>query len=121
MSTSTLILIAAVARNGAIGKDNALLWRLPEDLKFFKRTTLGCPVIMGRKTFESIGRPLPGRRNIVITRNTAWQHEGVEVAHTLEAAQARVADQARVFVIGGGELIRIALPIAGWQRPLAPP
>lgn len=112
MSTSTLILIAAVARNGAIGKDNALLWRLPEDLKFFKRTTLGCPVIMGRKTFESIGRPLPGRRNIVITRNTAWQHEGVEVAHTLEAAQARVADQARVFVIGGGELYAQALPQA---------
>ncbi len=112
MSTSTLILIAAVARNGAIGKDNALLWRLPEDLKFFKRTTLGCPVIMGRKTFESIGRPLPGRRNIVITRNTAWQHEGVEVAHTLEAAQARVADQARVFVLGGGELYAQALPRA---------
>jgi dihydrofolate reductase len=112
MPTSTLILIAAVARNGAIGKDNALLWRLPEDLKFFKRTTLGCPVIMGRKTFESIGRPLPGRRNIIVTRNTTWQHEGVDVAHTLDEARALVSDQARVFVIGGGELYAQALPQA---------
>ena len=112
MPTSSLILIAAVARNGAIGKDNALLWRLPEDLKFFKRTTLGCPVIMGRKTFESIGRPLPGRRNIVITRNAAWQHEGAEVVHTLDEARERVASEARVFVIGGGELYAQALPQA---------
>ncbi|HEX5371128.1 MAG TPA: dihydrofolate reductase [Aquabacterium sp.] len=107
-----LILIAAVARNGAIGKDNALLWRLPEDLKFFKRTTLGCPVLMGRKTFESIGRPLPGRRNIVITRNTAWQHEGVDVAHSLDDALAQVGPQDRIFVIGGGELYAQALPRA---------
>ena len=112
MSTSSLILIAAVARNGGIGKDNALLWRLPEDLKFFKRTTLGCPVIMGRKTFESIGRPLPGRRNIVVTRNTAWQHDGVDVAHTLEEARALAASEPRVFVIGGGELYAQALPVA---------
>ena len=112
MSTSSLILIAAVARNGGIGKDNALLWRLPEDLKFFKRTTLGCPVIMGRKTFESIGRPLPGRRNIVVTRNTAWQHDGVDVAHTLDEARALAASEPRVFVIGGGELYAQALPVA---------
>lgn len=112
MPSPTLSLIAAVARNGAIGKDNTLLWRLPEDLKFFKRTTLGCPVIMGRKTFESIGRPLPGRRNIVVTRNTAWQHEGVEVVHTLDEALAVAADEARVFVIGGGELYAQALPRA---------
>lgn len=107
-----LNLIAAVARNGAIGKDNALLWRLPEDLKFFKRTTLGCPVIMGRKTFESIGRPLPGRRNIVVTRNATWQHDGVEVAGSLNAAIALVKDEAQVFVIGGGELYTQALPRA---------
>lgn len=112
MPTSSLILIAAVARNGGIGKDNALLWRLPEDLKFFKRTTLGCPVIMGRKTFESIGRPLPGRRNIVVTRNTAWQHVGVDVVHTLEEARALAASEPRVFVIGGGELYAQALPVA---------
>jgi len=113
MSTPmTLSLIAAVARNGAIGKDNALLWRLPEDLKFFKRTTLGCPVLMGRKTFESIGRPLPGRRNIVITRNATWQHDGVEVAHSLDEALTLAAQEARVFVIGGGELYAQALPRA---------
>ncbi len=109
---STLSLIAAVARNGAIGKDNALLWRLPEDLKFFKCTTMGCPVIMGRKTFESIGRPLPGRRNIVVTRNASWLHEGVEVVHALDEALAALASEARVFVIGGGELYTQALPRA---------
>ncbi len=108
----TLSLIAAVARNGAIGKDNALLWRLPEDLKFFKRTTLGCPVIMGRKTWDSIGRPLPGRRNIVITRNTGWQAEGAEVFHDLDSALAATADVPKVFVIGGGELYAQALPHA---------
>ncbi len=104
-----LSLIAAVARNGAIGKDNALLWRLPEDLKFFKRTTLGCPVLMGRKTFESIGRALPGRRNVVITRNADWSHEGVDVAHSLDEALALVAQAPKVFVIGGGELYAQAL------------
>lgn len=108
----TLSLIAAVARNGAIGKDNALLWRLPEDLKFFKLTTLGCPVVMGRKTWDSIGRPLPGRRNIVITRNTAWQAEGAEVFHDLASALAATADAPKVFVIGGGELYAQALPLA---------
>ncbi len=111
-NTRTLSLIAAVARNGAIGKDNALLWRLPEYLKFFKRTTLGCPVIMGRKTWDSIGRPLPGRRNIVITRNTSWQAEGAEVFHDLDSALAATADVPKVFVIGGGELYAQALPLA---------
>jgi dihydrofolate reductase len=108
----TLSLIAAVARNGAIGKDNALLWRLPEDLKFFKRTTLGCPVIMGRKTWDSIGRPLPGRRNIVITRNPDWQREGAEVFHDLDSALAATMNAEKVFVIGGGELYSQALPKA---------
>lgn len=107
-----LILIAAVARNGAIGKDNQLLWRLPEDLKFFKRTTLGCPVIMGRKTFESIGRPLQGRRNVVVTRQSGWHHDGVDTAHSLDEALARVKDEDKVFVIGGGELYAQALPRA---------
>ncbi len=107
-----LAVIAAVARNGAIGKDNALLWRLPEDLKFFKRTTLGHPVIMGRKTFESIGRPLPGRRNIVITRNTQWRHEGVDVACSLDAALALLSGDDEPFVIGGGEIYAQALPRA---------
>jgi dihydrofolate reductase len=111
MSTS-LSLIAAVARNGAIGKDNALLWRLPEDLQFFKRTTMGCPVLMGRKTFESIGRPLPGRRNIVITRNEAWAADGVERASSLQAALARIADAEKAFVIGGAQIYAEALPQA---------
>lgn len=110
--TTSLSLIAAVARNGAIGKDNALLWRLPEDLQFFKRTTMGCPVVMGRKTYESIGRPLPGRRNIVISRNTAWQAAGVERASSLQAALALVADAEKAFVIGGAQIYAEALPQA---------
>lgn len=109
--------IAAMACNGAIGKNNALLWHLPEDLKFFKRTTLGHPVIMGRKTFESIGRPLPGRRNIVITRNATWHHNGVDVAGSLDAALALLANSPEPlahepFVIGGGEIYAQALPHA---------
>jgi dihydrofolate reductase len=108
----TLALIAVVARNGAIGKGNSLLVHLSEDLKHFKRTTLGCPVIMGRKTFESIGRPLPGRRNIVVTRNAQWRAEGVERAHSLDEALKLVAAVPKVFVIGGGELYAQALPHA---------
>jgi len=108
----TVSLIAVVARNGAIGKGNALLVHLSEDLKHFKRTTLGCPVIMGRKTFESIGRPLPGRRNVVVTRNAQWHAEGVEPAHSLDAALGLVRDAPKTFVIGGGELYAQALPHA---------
>src|SRR5262245_19479036 len=78
MPRPVVSLIAAVARNGAIGVNNELLVRIPEDLKFFKRTTFGSPVIMGRRTWDSIGRPLPGRRNIVVTRDPTWQAEGVE-------------------------------------------
>lgn len=114
---STLSLIAAVARNGAIGKDNALLWRLSEDLQFFKRTTMGCPVIMGRRTYESIGRPLPGRRNIVITRNPQWSAAGVESTDSLPAALALLTDSAsgsvnKAFVIGGAQIYAEALPLA---------
>ena len=107
-----LVLIAVVARNGAIGKNNALLVHLSEDLKHFKRTTLGCPLIMGRKTFESIGRPLPGRRNIVVTRNAQWRANGVEAAHSLDAALELVADVPKAFVIGGAQLYAQALPRA---------
>ncbi|MFT3856473.1 MAG: dihydrofolate reductase [Aquabacterium sp.] len=109
---TSLSLIAAVARNRAIGKDNALLWRLPEDLQFFKRTTMGCPVIMGRKTCESIGRPLPGRRNIVISRSEDWTMPGVERASSLQGALALVADADKAFVIGGGQIYAEALPQA---------
>ncbi len=112
---AVLSLIAAVARNGAIGKGNDLLWQEAEDQKHFRRTTLGCPVIMGRRTWDSLParfRPLPGRRNIVVTRNTAWSEPGAEVAHSIEAALAVVADVPKAFVIGGGELYAMALPLA---------
>lgn len=112
MPRPTLSLIAAVARNGAIGRDNQLLCRISEDLKFFKRTTLGSPVIMGRKTWDSIGRPLPGRRNIVITRNPQWRAEGAEPAGSLQEAVSLVQNAPKAFVIGGGEIYRQALPMA---------
>ena len=107
-----LALIAAIAANGVIGSDNALPWRLPEDLKRFKALTLGHPVIMGRKTYESIGRPLPGRRNIVVTRNADWRTEGCETAASLEAALAACGGAEEVFVIGGAQLYAAALPLA---------
>lgn len=107
-----LFLIAARARNGVVGIDNTLPWRLPEDLRYFKQTTLGHPVLMGRKTFESIGRPLPGRRNIVLSRDPDWQAAGVEAVRSLPAALMLLADIAPIFVIGGAELYRQALPYA---------
>jgi dihydrofolate reductase len=105
-------LVAALARNRVIGIGNRLPWRLPEDLARFKRLTMGAPVIMGRKTRESIGRPLPGRRNIVVTRarDTSW--EGCVVARSLDAALAAANDAAVAFVIGGAELYAQALPRA---------
>jgi dihydrofolate reductase len=112
MTRPALSLVAAVARNGAIGKNNELLCRISEDLKHFKRTTLGRPVIMGRKTWDSIGRPLPGRRNIVITRNAQWRADGAERAASLQAAIELVKDEPKVFIIGGGELYAQALPQA---------
>ena len=108
-------LIVAIADNGAIGKNNELLWHISEDLKFFRRTTLGCPVIMGRKTFESIGRPLPKRTNIVVSRGFDAP-EGVVVVSSLEeafkAASAAIPDEigdTRCFVIGGGQIYAQAL------------
>jgi dihydrofolate reductase len=109
-----LALIAAVARNGAIGKDNQLLWHLPEDMKFFRETTRGATVIMGRKTWESLPerfRPLPGRRNIVVTRQADYVAPGAEIAAGLEPALCLAGD-ARTFVIGGAELYSLALPRA---------
>ena len=107
-----LTIIVARATNGVIGRDNALPWRLPADLAHFKRTTLGHPVIMGRKTWDSIGKPLPGRRNIVVTRNASWYAEGTERASSLDEAIARCAKDASAFVIGGAELFAAALPRA---------
>ncbi len=107
-----LTLIVARARNGVIGRDNTLPWRLPEDLAHFKRTTMGAPVIMGRKTWESIGRPLPGRRNIVVSRNAGLRLEGAEVAGSLEDALRLCVGVEQVFLIGGAQLYAEALPSA---------
>lgn len=112
----TLTLVAAMAAGRVIGRDNGLPWHLPEDLKHFKAVTLGKPVIMGRKTWDSIGRPLPGRRNIVVTRQQGWQADGAEAAHSLEAALAMVDGVDEACLIGGAELYRQALPLADRLR-----
>ncbi len=112
-SRSVLSLIAAVAENGVIGNDNALPWHLPDDLKRFKAITMGHPVIMGRKTYESIGRPLPGRRNIVISRNPEYMAEGCETANSLSAAIAACSGASdEIFVIGGAQIYAEAMPKA---------
>lgn len=105
-------LIAAMARNRIIGKDNDMPWHLPADLAHFKRVTMGKPVIMGRRTYESIGFPLPGRKNVVITRNADYAPEGVVVVNSVEAALSEVSDADEVMIIGGGQLYREMLPHA---------
>jgi len=105
-------LVAAVAANGVIGARGKLPWHLPEDLKHFKELTFGHPVIMGRKTWESLGRPLHGRENIVVTRSAGYEAPGASVAASLEAALALCAGESVAFVIGGSELYAAALPIA---------
>ncbi|WP_413615168.1 dihydrofolate reductase [Halomonas cupida] len=111
-------MIAAMSRNRVIGVDNQLPWYLPEDLKFFKRMTQVKPLVMGRKTFESIGRPLPNRLNIVVTRDTAFQHDGVRVCHDLVSAiemadQHATVDAAdEIMVMGGAQIYAQALPVA---------
>ena len=113
-----VVLVLAAAESGVIGRGDALPWELPDDLQHFKRTTIGRPIIMGRKTFESVGFPLPGRRNIVITRDASWHREGVLTCHTLEEAMKRAFEQAlidgadAVMVVGGAEIYRLALPRA---------
>ncbi|MEM7436737.1 MAG: dihydrofolate reductase [Myxococcota bacterium] len=112
-SDAGLALIVAVSRNGVIGKDGTLPWRFPEDLRHFKRTTLGHAVIMGRKTFESIGRPLPSRRNIVLSRDASAAFEGCETATSLDEAIALARETDDLpFVIGGASLYEEALPLA---------
>ncbi len=108
----TIELIVARARNGVIGCGNRIPWHVPEDLAFFKRTTMGLPVVMGRKTWESIGRPLPGRRNVVVTRNPDFSAPGARCFTSLEAALGALEDEPRIFVIGGGEIYRQAMPLA---------
>jgi dihydrofolate reductase len=109
---TTLSLVVAVADNGVIGCNGKLPWYLPDDLKHFKAVTLGKPVLMGRKTFESIGRALPGRRNLVLTRATDRSWAGVETVDTLQAARERVAAGDELCVIGGADLYAQALPVA---------
>jgi dihydrofolate reductase len=111
---SRLSLIAAVARDGVIGKGNTLPWHIPEDLKRFKQITTGSPVILGRKTYESIGRLLPGRKNIIVSRSKERLVPGARVVDSLEAAieEAKVGTPAEIFVLGGGEIYRLALPLA---------
>jgi dihydrofolate reductase len=110
--TPRICLIVALAANRVIGRNNALPWRLPADLKRFKALTMGHPVLMGRKTHESIGRPLPGRRNLVITRNRDYSAPGCEVVHSLVDAIAACSGAQEIFVIGGAELYRESLPRA---------
>src|SRR5688572_18992255 len=101
-------LLVAADENNVIGKDNKLPWHLPNDLKYFKNLTWGMPILMGRKTFDSIGKPLPGRKSIVITRNTEWKQENVDVVHSIEDAinLAKQNDIKEIFVIGGAEIFK---------------
>ena len=113
-----IALVVAVSQNNVIGRDNQLPWHLPEDLQYFKSVTMGKPILMGRKTFDSIGRPLPGRKNIVITRDLEWDAEGVEVVHSVDDALAAgadacaVANSDEIMIIGGAQIYSDCLPIA---------
>ncbi|OZG72032.1 dihydrofolate reductase [Hahella sp. CCB-MM4] len=112
MPLPKLSLIVARAENGVIGMNNQLPWRLSNDLQYFKRVTMGKPIIMGRKTYESIGRPLPGRTNIVVTRNPEWRADNVVVVHSLSQALEAVHDADEVMLIGGAELYQQGLGLA---------
>ena len=107
-----ITLIAAVARNGVIGRRGALPWHLPDELAHFKATTMGHPLVMGRTTFEAIGRVLPGRRTIVVTRDLHWQHPGVETAHSFAEAVSLAGPADEVFVAGGAQIYAEAMPYA---------
>ena len=111
----TISLVAAVARGGVIGRDNGIPWRIPEDMARFRKLTMGHPVVMGRLTWDSLPdrfRPLPGRRNVVVTRNPAWHADGADRAGSLEEAFRLLDGSTQVFVIGGGQLYAAALPVA---------
>ena len=107
-----IAMIAAMAKNRVIGKQNQMPWHLPADLKHFKAITIGKPVLMGRKTFQSIGRPLPGRRNLVVSRTTPDDKQGAEWFGSVEQALAAVSNIAEIMIIGGGEIYRQCLPLA---------
>ncbi|MFA5489567.1 MAG: dihydrofolate reductase [Candidimonas sp.] len=113
MPTPTIALVVAYSTNRVIGRDNMLPWRLKADLAHFKRVTMGHPIVMGRKTWESLGRPLPGRPNLVISRNADYKAEGATVYPSLEDAIAACRDAGKICVIGGEDVFRQALPLAG--------
>ena len=104
-----ITIIAAIGANNELGKDNDLIWHLPADLKRFKKVTTGHTIIMGRNTFESIGKPLPNRRSIIITRNTSYKKEGCDVVHSLEDAIKLIKDQDNAFIIGGAQIYHEAI------------
>lgn len=106
-----VIVIVAVAKNNVIGRDGTLPWHLPSDLQHFKKTTMGSPLIMGRKTYESIGRPLPGRDNVVLTRDQTLELPGCIVVHNLQDAIEHCCDEEKVFIIGGADIFRLAMPM----------
>lgn len=112
MSDTKITLIVAAAENNAIGKDNKMLWHLPNDFKYFKKNTLEHSVVMGRKTFESIGKPLPERRNIILTRDMNYTHEEVDVANSVQEVLNYCRDEREIFIIGGAEIYKQTLPLA---------
>lgn len=105
-----MVAVLAMAENGVIGRDNRLPWRLPADLRRFKAMTIGKPVLMGRRTFESLGKPLPGRDNIVLTRDSTWAAPGATVVHSLDEALAAAGDATELMVIGGAEVYALCWP-----------
>lgn len=112
MSSPSITLIVAAAENNAIGKDNKMLWHLPNDFKYFKNSTMDHSIVMGRKTFESIGKALPGRRNIVISRQLDFQAEDVDVANSLQEVLTYCRDEREIFIIGGAQIYKQSLPLA---------
>jgi dihydrofolate reductase len=107
-----IILIVAMAANRVIGRDNDIPWHIPGEQTRFKQITMGHPMIMGRLTWDSIGRPLPGRRNIVVTRDLSFRASGVEVVHSLEQGLESCRSEKKIFIIGGAQIFKLALPLA---------
>jgi dihydrofolate reductase len=112
MSPPLVSLVVAVTENDVIGRDNGMPWHLPDDLKYFKARTMGKPMLMGRKTFESIGKPLPGRTSVVLTRDPSWRAEGVVVVRSLGEALGWAKDVPELCAIGGAEIFRLVMPLA---------
>ena len=112
MNDTKITLIVAAAENNAIGKDNKMLWHLPNDFKYFKKNTLEHSVVMGRKTYESIGKPLPDRRNILLTRDLRYSNEDVDVANSIQEVINYCRDEREIFIIGGAEIYKQTLPLA---------